>query len=89
MFIKRPTQKNGNHLILSSVLGELLHLMCTQRFPLSSGSKSFKRDKFYVKWQPEASDNEKTSKNPKSAYGTSGIAVPNLSFTKLTEITSL
>ena len=42
-----------------------------------------------IKWQPEASGDEKTSKNPKSAYGTSGIAVPNLSFTKLTKITSL
>ena len=38
--------------------------MCTQLFPLSSGSYSSKRDTFYVKWQPEASNDGKTSKNP-------------------------
>ena len=78
-----------NYLMLSSVREELLNLMCTQLFPLSSGSYSSKRDTFYVKWLPEASDDEKTSKNPKSSHGTSEIAVPNLSFTKLTKITSL
>ena len=30
--------KNGNYLILSSDLEELLNLMCTQLFPSSSGS---------------------------------------------------
>ena len=38
MFIKRPTHKNGNYLILSSDLEELLNLMCTQLFPISLGS---------------------------------------------------
>ena len=38
MFIKRPTHKSGYYLILSSDLEELLNLMCTQFFPLSSGS---------------------------------------------------
>ena len=37
MFIKRPTHKNGNYLILSSDLEELLNLMCIQIFPLFSG----------------------------------------------------
>ena len=36
-----------------------LKLMCTQLFPLSPESLSSKRDTFYVKWQPEASDDEK------------------------------
>ena len=62
------TQKNGNCLILFSDLEELLNLMCTQLFPLSPGSYSSKRDVFYVKWQPVAFNDEKTSKNPKSAY---------------------
>ena len=60
--------KIGNYLILSSYLVGLLDLMCTQLFPLSSGSYSSKRETFYVKWQPGSSDGEKTSKNPKSAY---------------------
>ena len=68
MLIKHPAHKNGNYVILSSDLEGLLKLMCTQLFPLSSGSLSSKRDTFYVKWQPEASDDEKTSKNTKSAY---------------------
>ena len=38
--------------------------MCTKLFPVSSGSKSSKRDTFYVKWQPEASDDEKHLKIP-------------------------
>ena len=38
MFFKRTTYQNGNYLILSSDLEELLNLMCTQLFPLSSGS---------------------------------------------------
>ena len=38
MLIKRPTHKNGIYLILSSDLEGLLNLMCTQLFPLSSGS---------------------------------------------------
>ena len=33
--------------------------MCTQLFPLSSGSLSSKHDTFYVKWQQETSDDEK------------------------------
>ena len=53
---------------LSSYLEELLNLMCPQPFPLSSRSYSSKRDTFYVKWHPEASDDEKASKIPKSAY---------------------
>ena len=49
MLIKRPThKKNGNYLILSSDL-EGLNQMCTQLFPLSSGSSSPKRDTFYIK----------------------------------------
>ena len=64
MVIKRPTHKKGNYLILSSCLEELLNLMCTQLFPLSSGSLSSKHDTFYVKWQPEASDDEKHLKIP-------------------------
>ena len=70
--------KMGNYLILSSYLEGLLDLMRTQLFPLSSGSYSSKRETFYVKWQPGSSDDEKTSKNPKSAYSTSEIAVQNL-----------
>ena len=58
----------GNYLVLSSYLEGLLNLMCTQLFPLSSGSYSSKRDTFYVKWQPGSPDDENTSKNPKSAY---------------------
>ena len=38
LFIKRPTSKNGDKLILSSDREELLNLMCTQFFPLSLGS---------------------------------------------------
>ena len=53
------TQKMVIILFLSSYLEELLNLMCTQLFPLSSGSYSTKRDTFYVKWQSETSDNEK------------------------------
>ena len=68
ILIKRPIHKNGNYLILSSDLEGLLNLMCTQLFPISSGSLSSKHDTFYIKWQPEAFDDEKTSKNPKSAY---------------------
>ena len=68
MFFKRRTQKNGNYLILSSYHEGLLNLMCTQLFSLSSGKLSPKRDKFYVNWQPETSDDEKTSKNSNSAY---------------------
>ena len=60
--------KIGNYLILSSYLEGLLDLMCTQLFPLSSESYSSKRETFYVKLQPGSSDDEKTSKNPKSAY---------------------
>ena len=60
--------KNGNCLILFSDLEELLNLMCTQLFPLSPESYSSKRDPFYVNLQPVASDNEKTSKNPMSAF---------------------
>ena len=60
--------KIGNYLILSFYHEGLLNLMCTQLFPLSSGSKSPKRDTFYVNWQPETSDAEKTSKNFNSAY---------------------
>ena len=59
--------KIGNCLILSSYLEGLLNLMCTQLFPLSLGSYSSKRDTFYVKLQPGSSDDENTSKNPKSA----------------------
>ena len=55
-------------MISSSDHEGLLNLMYTQLFTLSSGSLLPKRDTFYVKWQPEASDDEKTSKNPKSAY---------------------
>ena len=62
-----PFHKNGNYLIVSSYLEELLNLMCTQLFPLSSGSQSFKCNTFNVKWQSEASDDGKTYKNPKSA----------------------
>ena len=58
-------------------------------FSISSGSSSSKRDIFYVKWQTEALDDKKISKNPKSAYWTSKIAVRNLSFTKFIKITSL
>ena len=47
--IKRPTNKNGDYLILSSDLEGLLNLMCTQLFPLSPESLSSKRDTFYVK----------------------------------------
>ena len=60
--------KIGNYLILSPNLKGLLNLMCTQLFPLSSGSYSSKRDTFYVKWQPGSSDDENTSKDPESAY---------------------
>ena len=60
--------KNGNYLILSSDLKELLNLMCTQLFPISSGSYSSKSDTFNVKWQPEESDDAKTSINSKSAF---------------------
>ena len=42
--------KIGNYLILSSCLEGLLELMCTQLFPLSTGSYSSKRETFYVKW---------------------------------------
>ena len=38
MFIKCLTHKNGNYLIFSPDLEGLLNLMCTQLFPLSSGS---------------------------------------------------
>ena len=60
--------KISNHFILSSYFQGLLNLMCTRLFPLSSGISSSKRDTFYFKWQPEMSDDEKTSKNPKFAY---------------------
>ena len=64
----RCCNKNKTFFFLSSDLEELLNLMCTQLFLLSSGSESLKRDTFYVKWRPEESDDEKTSKNFKSAY---------------------
>ena len=51
--------KIGNYLSLSSYHEGLLNLMCTQLFPLSLGSKLSKRDTFYVKWQPETSDDKK------------------------------
>ena len=51
-------------MILFPDLEELLNLLCTQLFPLSPGSYSSKRDIFYIKWQPVASDDEKTSKIP-------------------------
>ena len=38
MFIKRRTHKIGNYFILSSYLEELLNLIGTQLFPLSSGN---------------------------------------------------
>ena len=60
--------KIGNYLILSSYHEGLLDFMCQQLFPFSSESKSTKRDTFYVKWQPETSHVEKTSKNSKYAY---------------------
>ena len=62
MFIKRPTHKNGNNLILFSYLEELFYLKWKQLIPLSSASWSSKRDTFYVKWQPGTSNDEKTFK---------------------------
>ena len=62
IFIKRLTHKNNKYLVFSSDLEELLNLMCTQLFPISSGSYSSKRDTFYVKLQTEASDDEKKYK---------------------------
>ena len=48
----------GHTKLVTSCVEGLLNLMCTQLFPLPSGSKSLKRDTFYVKWQPETSDDE-------------------------------
>ena len=64
---------NENNILLENQAGFrkktlLLNLVCTQLLSLSSGSLSLKRDTFYVKWQPVASVDEKTSKNPMSAY---------------------
>ena len=77
MFIKCLTHKNGNYLILSSYLEELFNLKWKQLIPLSSASWSSKRYTFYVKWQPGASNDEKTFKNLKYAYKSSKIAIPN------------
>ena len=80
MFIKRPTHKKW---LFDFIFWSwrVIKPYVQTAFSIII-SKLIKRGIFYVKWQPEASGDEKTSKYPKSAYWTSEIAVPNLSFAK-------
>ena len=89
MFIKRPTYKNWKLFDFIFWSWRVIKPNVHTAFSIIIRKLIIKKCKFYVKWQPDGSNDEKTSKNPKFAYWTSEIAVPNLSLTKITKITSL
>ena len=81
--------KIGNYLIFICVSWRVIEPNVHIAFSIIIRKLINKTWHFYVKWQPEMSDDEKHLKIPKSAYWTSEIAVQNLLFLKLSEITSL
>ena len=78
MFIKRRTHKNGNYLISIFLSWRVIEPNVDTAFSIIIRKLINKTWYTYLKWQPDTSDDEKTSKNSKSAHSTSEIAVQNL-----------
>ena len=78
MFIKRRTHKKWLLFDFIFCSWRVIEPNVHTAFSINIRKLLLKTWHFYVKWQPVASDNEKSSKNPKSAYWTSEIAVQNL-----------